>query len=199
MLFLLCINDLPVDVICNITIYADDTNLYSKCDKASNLWEQLELASELEVDLRDTVVWGKKWLFDFSARKTQLVSFDQSNNTGAIDVKLDSYVLRGKSSFKMLKLTFSSKLDWGIYMITIVKTASKKIRALICPVKFPSPEVVLYLYKSIIWPCMEGCCHVWAGASSCYLELLDKLQNGYVGLLVFHLLPPLNPWLIAKM
>ena len=31
------------------------------------------------------------------------------------------------------------------------------------------------------------CCHVWAGAPSCYLELLDKLQNGYVGLLVLHL------------
>ena len=73
MLFLLCINDLPVDVIRNITIYADDTNLYSKCDKASNLWEQLELASELEVDLRDTVVWGRKWLFDFIARKKTLV------------------------------------------------------------------------------------------------------------------------------
>ena len=73
MLFLLCISDLPVDVIRNITIYADDTNLYSKCDKASNLWEQLELASELEVDLRDTVVWGRKWLFDFIAKKKTLV------------------------------------------------------------------------------------------------------------------------------
>ena len=105
-------------------------------------------------------------------------------------MKLDSYVLGGKSSFKMLKLAFSSKLDWGTYMITIVKTASKKIRALICPMKFPSPEVVLYLYKSIIRPCMEYCCHVWASAPSCYLELLDKLQNGYIGLLVTHLLPP---------
>ena len=44
--------------------------------------------------------------------------------------------------------------------------------------KFLSPEVVLYLhYKSIIRPCMEYCCHVWAGAPSCYLELLDKLQK----------------------
>ena len=24
---------------------------------------------------------------------------------------------------------------------------------------------------------MENCCHVWAGAPSCYLELLDKLQK----------------------
>ena len=54
-LFLLYINDLPDDVICNIAIYADDTTLYSKCDQASDLWQQLDLASELESDLRDTV------------------------------------------------------------------------------------------------------------------------------------------------
>ena len=35
--FLLYINDLPDDVICNIAIYADDTTLYSKCDQASDL------------------------------------------------------------------------------------------------------------------------------------------------------------------
>ena len=52
-LFLLYINDLP-DVICNIAIYADDTTLNSKCDQASDLWQQLDLASELESDLRDT-------------------------------------------------------------------------------------------------------------------------------------------------
>ena len=43
--------------------------------------------------------------------------------------------------------------------------------------KFLFPEVALYLYKSTIWSCMEYCCHVWAGAPSCYLELLDKLQR----------------------
>ena len=44
--------DLPDDVICDITIYADDTTFYSKCDQASDLWQQLELASELESDMR---------------------------------------------------------------------------------------------------------------------------------------------------
>ena len=43
--------------------------------------------------------------------------------------------------------------------------------------KFLSPEVTLYLYKSTVRPCMEYCCHVWAGSHSCYLELLDKLQK----------------------
>ena len=53
-LFLLYINDLLVDVICNIFIYADDTTLYFKCDWAS------DLASELESDLRNTVDWVRK-------------------------------------------------------------------------------------------------------------------------------------------
>ena len=59
-LFLIYINDFPNDVICDITIYVDDTALYSKCDQASDLWQQFELPYELESDLRDTVDWGKK-------------------------------------------------------------------------------------------------------------------------------------------
>ena len=55
--------------------------------------------------------WNRKWLDDFNAGKTQLVSFDQSNNTGAIEVKLDGSILEEKFYFKMLGLTFSSKLD----------------------------------------------------------------------------------------
>ena len=43
--------------------------------------------------------------------------------------------------------------------------------------KFFSPEVAVYLYKSSIHPCTEYCCHIWAGAPSRYLELLDKLQK----------------------
>ena len=77
----------------------------------------------------------------------------------------------------MLGLTFSSKLDWGSCIISIAKSASKRIGALICYMKSLSPEVALYLYKSTIRPFMEYCCHVWAGAPSYYLELLDMLQK----------------------
>ena len=75
----------------------------------------------------------------------------------------------------LLGLTFSSKLDSGSYIISIAKTVSKKIVALIRSMKFLSPKGALYLCKSIISPCMEYCCHVCAVAPICYLELLDKL------------------------
>ena len=77
----------------------DDTFLYSKCHQASDLWQQLELASELEFDLRETVDRDKKWLVDLNTGKTLLVSFDWSNNTGSIDVKMDGPVLEEKSIF----------------------------------------------------------------------------------------------------
>ena len=81
----------------------------------------------------------------------------------------------------MLGWTFSTKLDWDSYIISIAKTASKKIGALIHSVKLFSPELTLYLYKSTIRPCMECYCHVWADATSCYLELLDKLPKRICG------------------
>ena len=55
--------------------------------------------------------WDRKWIVDFNAGKTQLVLFEWSNNIDAIDVKMDGFVLEEKSSFKMLGLTFSCKLD----------------------------------------------------------------------------------------
>ena len=109
--------------------------------------------------------------------QTKMVSFDRANNNGSIDMEMDGSVFEEKQNFKILGLTFPSKMDWGSYIISVAKTASNKIGALIRSLKFLSPEVALYLYKSTIRPCMEYCCHVWAGAPSCCLELLDKLQK----------------------
>ena len=92
----------------------------------SDLWHQLELTYELESDLWDLVDWGRKWLVDFNARETQLVLFDRSNNTAANDVKMDGSVLEEKLSFGMLGFTFSSKLNWGPYIISIAKNSQRK-------------------------------------------------------------------------
>ena len=93
--------------------------------------------------------WGRKWLVDFIAGKMQLVSFGYSNNTGAIDLKMDGSPVEEKSYFKMLVLTFSSKLEWDSCIIS-----SKKVGALIRSMKFFSPEV---FYISINLPY----CHSW--------------------------------------
>ena len=154
------------DIENNFPIYTDDSTVYCKCDQASDQWQQLELVSELASDLD----WGRKWLVDFNAAKTQVVLFDQSNNTGAIDVKLDGSVLKGKSPFEMLGLAFSSKLDGCSYITSIAKTASRKIGALMCSMTFLSPEL---LYISINLPY----CHAWNTVIMFGLVLLATTWN----------------------
>ena len=100
--------------------------LLTKCDQASDLWQQLELASELESDLQDTVEWSRNWLVDLIARKTQLVLFDRSKNNGSIDLKMDGSILVEKSSFKMLGLTFSFKLDLALTVSLLLKLPPRK-------------------------------------------------------------------------
>ena len=96
----------------------------------------------------------------------------------------------------MLELSFSSKLDWGSYMISIAKTISKKNWSL------SSFYQVLFAWGCSMqghgsfhrWPCMKHCCHVWGIAPSCYLKTLDKWQKRIcwtVGLSVTASLEPL--------
>ena len=106
--------------------------------------QQLELVSELESDIQDTEQWGRKWLVDFNAEKTQLVLLNWSDNAGAIDVNMFGSG-KEKSSFKMLELTFFFILEWGSYIISVAKTAFKKIGACMHSMKFCSPEIALYI------------------------------------------------------
>ena len=74
----------------------------------------------------------------------------------------------------MLEFSFSCKLGWGSYTISIAKFISKKSGALIHSIKFLSTGAALHLYKSTIQPCMEYCCHILVGARSYYVELLKR-------------------------
>ena len=61
MLVVLCFHGLPDYIICNTAVCADDTTLSSKCDEVSDLWQQLELASELQSDILSVLETWKTW------------------------------------------------------------------------------------------------------------------------------------------
>ena len=120
--------------------------------------------------------WCKKWLVDFNFGKTQLVSFDWSKNNGSIDMKMDGSVFEEKSFLRCWG--WPSLLNWvGVLVLSLLlKLPPRKLESNSFYEVF-FPEVALYLYKFTVHPCMEYCCHVWAGATSCFLEFLDKLQK----------------------
>ena len=152
-----------------VSMYA--TFLYSKCDQTSDLWQELELASELESDLQDTIEWGRNLLVNFNllVGKIQLVLFEWYKSNGAIDAKMDGIVLEEKLSFKTLRLTFFSE-------------SQNPFKSLLC-ISINLPCGHAWNTVVIIWP----------GAPSWYSYLQKRIVGPW--LLV---LPLLNPWLIVK-
>ena len=136
--------------------------------------------------------WIRKWLVDCSAGKAQLVLVDRSNNTGSIDVKMDGSFLKEKSYFKMLGLTFSSKLDWG---------SSRKLKPWF---RFVLGSLFFLRLFCISINLLYR--HVRNTVVMSWLVLLVTTwncqiiyKNRYAGLLVIQLLSLLNPWLIFEM
>ena len=147
--------------------------------------------------------WAGSGFLISMLEKLQLVSIDWYDTTGAIDVKMDGSVVEEKSSFKLLELTFSSKLDLGCSIISIAKTASKKIGALKLVLRkfFLSSFFLQWLLSiSINLPLAHAWIIVVTSGLVCLVatwNCLVSYENGYAGLLFFHFLLLLNPWLIV--
>ena len=148
-------------------------------DQASDLWEQPEFVSELKSNIWDTVDWGKKWFVDFNAAKTLF------RLTSLITLMLLMWKWMG---LFLIKIIFQ---DAGVFSLLNWIGALKLSLLLKLPLRKLVPWFVLWssfllrlLYKCTIGPCIK-CCHVGAGPTSYYLELLGALKNGYVGLLIF--------------
>ena len=94
-----------------------------------------------------------------------------SDNSGAIVVKMNAFVLNEELSFKKLGFFISSNVDWAFCIVTITKTASTKmwvlIRFVFCSAEFWFGTVALYLFRYTTQFCMENCCHFWTGAPNC--------------------------------
>ena len=176
-LFLLFINDLPVDILCKLAIYADDSTLYSCLGKSAELFDKVEMAADLEYDLRSVVEWGKKWLVTFSSTKTKLLSINNFREPFLPPVSMDGSNLPESGSFRLLGMTLSQDFSWRTYIESIAKSSAMKVGSLLRARSYLTPESILYLYKSSIRPCIEYCCHIWAGAPADCLSLLDRIQR----------------------
>ena len=143
------------------------------CDQSSDLWQRLEIAAELESDLQDTVNWGRKCLVDSSPGKICLIRLI------ALVVLMWKWMGMFLRKNHLLRCWGClSLLNWtGLLHYLYCLNSIQKNWGLDSLFEFLSTEVALYLYRSTIRPCMEQCCHAWAGDPGCYLEMLDKLQK----------------------
>ena len=149
-LFLIFINDLPDDILSKLAIYADDTTVYSCLGRTNDVFDKLERAAELEVDLCTVVEWGDKWLVSFNASKTKFLSMNRFKDPFLPSIVMNGAELPENKHFRLLGLTFSNDFTWNNYIESIDKSAAMKVGSLYRARNFLSPESILYLYKATV-------------------------------------------------
>ena len=100
-LFLIFINDLPDNLISKLAIYADDSTIYS-CIPKSDMFSQVEMAGEIELDLKSFVEWDKKWMVTFNSTKTKLLSVNHAKNPFLPSISMNGTDLEESDRFVFL-------------------------------------------------------------------------------------------------
>ena len=158
-----------ISAICHMmlfAIYVNDTTLYSNCDQAFDLWQRLELASELYCDLQD-IDWGINGLFFLMQEKLSFLCLSNVVTLVLLMWKLMSLFLKEMFFLRSWDWSSSSKLDWCSYIGSIAKIDWFVIgNFFLLRLLFIS----LNLPYSLVWNTVVMCV-----APSCYLNLLDKL------------------------
>ena len=128
----------------------------------------------------------------FNATKTKLLSFNRHRDPLLVRVEMNGIELPEETSSRLLGLTSTRSMDWKPYIQSIPKGASRKVGSLYRAQRFLTPESILYLYKSTIWPYMGYCSHILGGAPRSHgLDMLDRVQKRVISLIGSGLSPDL--------
>jgi len=184
-LFLLFINDLFSTIPCAINSYADDTYLhtsfsfnYAKSATAANVSDERQSSAlRLSSSLDKVINWGMENRVTFNASKTIQMLISKKRKAPVNDLKFMDNPLPMSNSMGILGLNISRSLSWRDHIITTCKKASQKLSFLFRSRKYFSSNQILLLYKTLIRPKLEYCCHVWGGVPKYLINLLDRIQR----------------------
>ena len=202
-LFLLSINDLLHSTSNTLHSYADDSTLHSSSvfrqrpSPAALEEHRLEQVSSLVSDLEVISSWGTRNAVQFNSSKTQFLPISLKPNLPDFQLLFEGSVIEPLNSINVLGLQVTSNLSWKPHILAIAKSASKKLGILFRFKKYFTSPQLLQLYKSLIRPCLEYCCHIWGNSSS--VVILDAIQRKAIRLISdYELTSTLEPLAVRR-
>lgn len=188
-LFLIFINDLLTLTNNEVHSFADDSTLShsyyfnKRPSSAAVSSRRSEMVGSLNGDLVMIDKWGVDNRVTFNARKTQTCLLSHRNHQDPIDLTMSGSVLTGSSNMDILGVSMNSKVLWGDHIVGVARDASRRLGFLRRCKKYFSPQNLVVIYKAYIRPRLEYNSHLWAGAPSSYLMLIDRIQRRAIRLI----------------
>ena len=190
LLFLIYINDLLSCSHNEIHSFADDSTLHSSISYTSQLkctrnliTDRANQATSLNSDIAAILDWGTFNRVTFNDKKTQVVQISLKRRDNSPSLSMSGCPLSTSRNVSMLGISISENLSWKNHIHNIARNASRRLGILFRSRQYFSSSQLLTLYKSQVRPVMEYCSHIWGGAPSSDLLLLDRIQKKAVRLI----------------
>ena len=172
LLFLIYINDLPLRILTNIRIYADDSSLYINYGKG----EAGESALALQEDITRIENWAEKWQITFNPTKTESMVFSRKHHIESPPIKMKNTNIDDVKEHKHLGIILQQNGTWKKHIAEVCSKAKRKVdilRSLMFKINRKSLEK---LYLSYIRPCLEYGSTIWDNCTKHEKEELEKIQ-----------------------
>ena len=173
-LFLIFINDLSQAISSQVCMFADDTTLSATIP---NVKARNEVTSILCNDLINVETWAEKWLVNFNAKKTQLMTISRKASKDNNQVHFLSECLKEEDSIKLLGVHITNTLDWGFHVDKIAKRAGQHLGIIRKAKKMLPAAALATLYKTRVRSVMEYCGPIWQNAPKMSLNKLNAIQR----------------------
>jgi Reverse transcriptase (RNA-dependent DNA polymerase)/Endonuclease-reverse transcriptase len=165
-LFILYTSDLPNCAQMEISLYADDTKIYSN---------PLDGSQQLQTDLNNIFQWTKDWLLTLNINKCNVLHIGKNNPR--IPYTIDSTTIAAVNNQIDLGITVSHDLKWEDHILGIVKRANSIIYLVKKSFHNITGDIFIKIYKSFIRPVLEFGFQIWSPYFKKDIELLEKTQR----------------------
>lgn len=170
LLFLIYINDLPVNVSSNIRLFADDCVLYRPITNSID-------SSSLQDDLLKIQAWCNQWYMSLNVSKCSHVSFHRRRNYVAPSYSLNNNTLTQCKTFKYLGVHISSDLSWAHHILQLTNSCNRLLGYLRRNLSSASPAVKLLAYKTLIRSKLEYASAIYDNHQVNINNSLESVQN----------------------
>ena len=175
-LFLIFINDLPLEVISPLSLFADDSKIFTRIVSEKNKNCRETCGREiLQKDLDSIKEWAVKWRMEFNVDKCKVMHLGNKNPKHTYTMGGENLAVTTEE--KDLGVIFDEKLEFGKHIKVIVSRANRMLGMIRRGFTCLDQEIFKLLYPVLVRPLLEYCVQVWSPHLKMDIDLIEKVQK----------------------
>ena len=176
-LFLIYINDLPLEVESPLSLFADDSKIFSRIsmEEISPENDTVDGHTKLQDDLNKTTEWARTWKMEFNVEKCKIMHLGYNNPENVY--QMNDILLTATEKEKDLGVLIDNKLDFGKHIHNIVGRANRVLGLVKISFAHMDAYMFLNIYTALVRPLLEYCVQVWSPYKLGYIKLIEGVQR----------------------